>query len=185
MIFELAHQSALLPLIALGWVLYKQKLPKRDYAILSAAFFMSWIGDSLSTDIEQGVGFGHLWAPAQITLAYAAIIEKWNLRRISIVSIVCTFALLFTQLNPETGVYLWLTGSIGLLILGQRSLVRIPIFIYFGLGTVTYLLMINEINGPHVMTLWVLYQVCRLTALISLCILILRTQGANRGKLLD
>ncbi len=182
MIFEIAHQIALLPVLALGWAILKNRIPRKEYALLTSAFFMSWVGDSLSTNPEQSVNWLYFWAPAQIIFAFASIIEKWNLRRVSINTAVCTFTLLLTQLNPETGVYLWTIGSIGLLALGRRSAVRIPLFIYFGLGTVMYLLMINSIPSPQVMNLWILYQSCRLAALVSLCILILRTKGGQSWK---
>ncbi len=137
MIFEFAHQMALLPILALVYILAKGKLPQLDQVLLTASFFISWIADSLTTYFARGeVEYGQIWIPIQFVLAIFA---------------------------------------------SRRGKLNIPIFIYFGIGTVALILFRSLDAGPNVMAFWLFYQACRLTALLVLSFLIL---APPKGKVI-
>lgn len=169
MLPEVAHQAALMPVLALIIILGLGKVPSLDQGLLTTALGMSWIGDSQTSAIGGGFEYGHLWAPAQIALAYAAVVENWKFGRVLLVGALCVLVLTVSYLNVDPGVLLWPLGGIGLVILGRKSPVRVPIFVYFGVGTIAFVFMIWE-PGPD---RWLPYQACRIAALAALCIIIL------------
>lgn len=64
---------ALLPIVALIYILAKDGLPHLSHVLLAASFFVSWVADSLTTYSERGeIEYGYIWVPIQLILAYAA-----------------------------------------------------------------------------------------------------------------
>lgn len=164
---------ALVPLLCLAVVLGRGKVPKLNYVLLTASFFMSWIGDSITSFIDGEVAYQYLWAPAQIILAYAAVMEVWwSMKRVILIGSICALVITVSLLNVDPGSLLWPLGGIGLVFFARHGSVEVPVFIYFGLGTVAYIFMINEVDEARLMRFWLTYQGCRLVALSSLCILI-------------
>ncbi len=120
---------ALLPVVALVYILAKGRLPHWDHVLLTISFSVSWIADSLTTYYGRGeVEYGFIWIPIQFILAIMA---------------------------------------------SRRGNLNIPIFIYFGIGTVALFFFRNSLTGPNVMAYWLLYQSCRLTGILALFFLIL------------
>lgn len=155
----------LLPLLAA--LIYR---PPKPYWILSAAFGVSWLGDWMSgiMGVELAV---YLWLPIQIGMVLWALVATTTGRRLILVGVpLLTLAsAMYTAPSPE--LVLTVIGSVAILHLADGP-VAIPLYLYFGLGTVAYLLMIRQARDGDPTEAWYLYQACRLAAYVAFAFLL-------------
>ena len=172
---ELAHLVALLPVVPL-LLMAIAGVVDRDQVLLSAALAMSYVGDSIS---RSGFEFGYLWVFAQLVLAYAAIIETWSIPRVLSAAAMLVTTFLICGMDPERRPLLWMLGGAGLIFMGRHGPLAFPVFVYFGLGSVAFYVWIARLNRPVVDLAayhfdLLVYQGCRIAAILLFCILIVR-----------
>lgn len=177
---EVAHQMALAPVFLLGIGLILGRDPERDHLLFAAALGTSWIGDSIARFAGSSFDHIYLWAPVQIALTYAAVVQSWTKKRVTETAIVYSVALTAHVLLPDKTFILWSIGGIGLIYCGRNSPLVWPIFVYFGLGTVAYFFMLERFRQPDFMQAWYAYQGCRAIAIMMLCGIIIRSQRGAR-----
>ncbi|MEE8113258.1 MAG: hypothetical protein V3T23_02775 [Nitrososphaerales archaeon] len=164
------------PLAALFVTVARTKTVDRDQLLLSTALMMSFIGDTLAT---SGLSLSHLWAPAQLILAYAAIVSPWTVERVVAASAACTFTFSLTSFDPSKDPLMWLLGGAGMILIARQSHLIVPVFIYFGAGGVAFFLWIDRLSRPGFDLAiyhrdFLTYQACRFAGILLLCILIVR-----------
>lgn len=162
---EVAHQAGLVPLVAL--ILFAWKAP-HAYWILAAAFALSWVGDSASHFYRGSWDPSFLWLPIQLSLAVAAFrgtgsATLWSAVAIAAVAIIA-------QAFPGQG-HDWpiiLVGS-ALVLAFARGPLALPARIYFGVGTLAYLVMVANLDALRAgdVRLWYAYQSCRLATYLA------------------
>jgi hypothetical protein len=174
--FEIAHQSALVPLIALLW--FGRGLP-RAYWLLGLAFAVSWIGDGVADAMGGSWLMVYLWMPVQFALIVVLFTESALWRVGSVVALFVLSGVSWTFSAPGPDMLVTLVGSIAVVSL-VRGPLCVPIYLYFGAGTVAYFMMASLLASPHFMVAWYVYQACRLTAYALFIGLVL--QGFRRRK---
>lgn len=132
----------------------------RAYWLVAAAFACSWVGDTLSHRWDMW-DVTYWWLPVQIGLVLLAM--TFTLRRRALVVFgVPMVALAASHLTVNgADVVLTVTGSGAILSLADGPLWQ-PLALYFGVGSVAYLLMVAEVFPA-----WYPYQACRLLAFAS------------------
>lgn len=151
---------ALLPLCgAMVW------RPKKPYWLLAVAFGVSWIGDWMwkTWGMEDAV---YLWLPVQVGLVLWALVPSRGGRRVIIVAVpaVGLFSAAYSAPNPEFVMTVLAAVAILHLSIGRAW---IPLYLYFGLGTVSYFLMMIQATTGNGAEGWYMYQGCRLAAYVA------------------
>lgn len=173
--FEVAHQSGLVPglVVLLLW----RKLPKK-VRLLSVAWAISWAADSVTHYIGGGFRNSYFWLPVQISLVLFVFIEGVlaKLTAVAAVAVLTAMAVALTYPGPDF--LLSAFGSIAILEVARGPL-AVPVYVYFGLGTLAYLVWAGGLFGG-VIDGWNLYQNCRLVtyALFVPIVLYPRTRKA-------
>jgi hypothetical protein len=159
LIYEAAHQIGALPIV---WVFLFRRKATPAMWFLALAFFVSWFADSAAHFIGGSWAGRFVWLPLQLWLASLAFTKERGRR------ILYAFGLVFLAFAsasiswPGPDIFLTLLGSIGLLWIARGKL-ALPVYIYFGAGSLAYLMMVNNI-GADFLRFWYLYQGCRLVA---------------------
>ena len=159
--FEVAHQMALLPIVAM--MLMGRGLP-REYWLVALAFMVSWFGDSLAWALGGAWWGTYLWLPVQFWIVLMAFFKTPTNRVFSLGAVVILAASSWSVTGAGPDLLLTIAGSATVLVLMEGRLVP-PLIAYFGLGTVAYLFMTSS-TGDRFMVGWYLYQSCRLLAFI-------------------
>lgn len=174
--FELAHQMDLLPMLAV-LVLHRRgrEVPAVAW-LLGFAWLASWAGSSLQHFAGGEWWTSYLWLPVHFALVLAAVAPSWPVE----VAVGClVVAMLSAHVSaPGPDVLLTVSGSILVLVLA-RGWVRVPLLLYFGLGTVCYLLMAQRI-GESIMPSWAAYQVARASAYVAFVLLLVVPRWRER-----
>ena len=133
---------------------------------------VSWLGSSLQ-HFSGGVWWtSYLWLPVQFTLALAAFGPgRWTLAAVSCGALAASSTLLSA---PGPDVLLTVVGSAAVLLVARGPL-RTPAVIYFGAGSVLYLLMIQRIGGD-IMPAWYAYQGARALAFVAFAMVLILPQ---------
>ena len=174
-----AWQLPLLPIFLLWYIERSRGEPPKDYVRFATALYVSWWGDLAMWLTGGSFEYSHLWAPAQLGLAYVAVIDSWGRRRMAFAGVAYLVAVALYAVEPDKGFMLWSVGGVGLLCLAWGGALYRTVFIYFGLGTVAYFVMITQIGEPFFTTSWYLYQTCRGVAIAVFCQLILRSESTD------
>jgi hypothetical protein len=175
MIFEIAHQMDLVPLVAVALV-SRRRLVSPVAWLLACAWLVSWFGSSLQ-HFAGGLWWpSYVWLPVQLGLVLAAFKpERLPLIAGALAALAVVSALLTA---PGPDVLLTLVGSVGVLVLARGRYV-LPVFLYFGVGSVFYLLMIQRV-GDGFTPMWLAYQGSRAAAYVAfLAFLLLRPRRAS------
>ena len=158
MLYEAAHQIALVPILIV--LLAGRGLP-RAYWWLAGAFTVSWVWDSVIGWRGGAWEVFFLFLPLQMGLAVAAF------RRHALIPALIVFyalAIVGLGLGPPD-VLVTLLGSGTVVALALRSeILTAPVVLYFGIGTLCYLGMIQHLDGDGFMRWWYPYQGARAAA---------------------
>jgi hypothetical protein len=158
MVFELAHQLGLVPLIAM--LLIGRGLP-RAYWLVALAFAVSWVADSIAAMTGGRWDAMYFWLPAQFALVFAAVAPTgWLLLWLWALALVMSASLFMSAPDPDW--FVTLAGSMAVLMLARGPL-ALPLAAYFGAGTLGYFWMLATLESG-VMPAWYAYQACRLIA---------------------
>lgn len=170
---EVAHQLALVPLAAV--VLARHRLP-REYWLVGLAFLASWLGDMLASLYGGSWLVSYLWLPAQVALVLMVVLPTALSRLLSppLMALLAGVSWLISAPGPD--VLVTVVGSTVILRYAQGRLAR-PLQVYFGAGTVAYLIMATLIASPHFMLAWYVYQTCRLTAFVLFTLAVVQAVG--------
>lgn len=182
MIFEVAHQMSLLPVFVLLGLVLSGRAPERAHILFAAALATSWVGDSIMLANGGSFDFVYLWAPVQITLAYASVLRpRESKTHIIHILVALNVALFSHNMRPENGFLLYIAGGIGLMFCALGCSLFWPITIYFGAGSVVYYFMIDYFGDPQFMVTWYLYQSCRAASILLFCGILIRTQRSTHA----
>ena len=174
--YEALHLAALAPLAVL-LVLHDRSLLDR-YGLVAAAFSVSWFADSLtSVTGYNGFGFDYVWIPAQILLVLYSLTDDPTYRWLLPWGAAMTAATSLAFSFPGPEVWMTVSGSVAILWLAQGRITA-TLYLYFGLGTVAYLLMLTQIGNPGFDAAWYAYQFCRVAAFAAFITSVL---GERRG----
>lgn len=175
MLFEVLHQAALVPLLAVLLL----RPPGPEYLLVGAGLAVSWVGDSLAHFAGGSFVPSYFWLPVQIALVLAAFPPEGGDRTtwgvvVGIAAVV--LALASARLTaPGPDLLVTIGGSLAILVLAKGGL-RVPLYLYFGLGTVCYVLMVERVRGDAIPA-WALYQVARVLAFVAFLWLVVRRRG--------
>ena len=172
---------SLSPLLAIGALSVSGRAVRHEYMLLSVALSMSWVGDSVQHYIGGSFAAGSFWLPFQIGIAWFALLGR-GLRTLALWGVAGLTALSFSVSFPSPDWVLTLGGSIGLLLAANhRGKIALPVFIYFGLGSCFYLMLVMRIGVIGMALPWYAYQGCRLAAIVTLIVLMAQTSKAEKG----
>ncbi len=153
MFVELAHQSALLPVVAV--LLWRPSWP---WSLLALAWAVSWIADSMAWATGGSWAALYVWVPVQVGLVLLAVADEWD--RAKVLALVVFAGVVSALVSyPDPEVLVIALGSAAIVMLAKGRL-RWPLYLYFGSGTVLYLMMVSG----EFMTYWYGYQASRLGA---------------------
>lgn len=175
MIFEIAHQIGLVPVVAL--VLWGRQLPAKWW-LFGLALGVSWVADSAQAYAGGVWGTWYVFLPVQLALAFAAYTDS-AAERVAGAAFVGVLAASSAWLTyPGLD---WLGTAVGSVLILFYALERgplwVPGFVYFGLGTLAYLGIALR-DDANFMPWWYAYQACRLVAIVWFCSLVYRERPA-------
>jgi hypothetical protein len=170
----LSYWSSILPLLACA-VLYLVKRPaSSDAWLLSAAFFVSFIADSLAAALaQQGINnwwLSYAFAPLQFGLLLYVVSARTDVRNVALIGLLLLAIASVTRGTldaPETFVKVIGGALVGLLVLhGPVRRFRGPVLLYC-MGAIPWLLAMGAVprEQPAWFWLWVAYLITRITAL--------------------
>ena len=173
MIYEIAHQLGLVPLLAL--IVWGRKAPAAWW-LFAGALSVSWFGDSAQHYLFGGWAAQYVWVPAQFALIFGGFLTGFGLvLALWAVAAFGVFSAVVSSPGPEW--ILTFAGSIGLLAV-VRGPLTVPTFLYFGVGSLLYLGMVAGLREADFMAWWYGYQACRLAAVLAFLWLIGRRRNA-------
>ena len=159
MVFEIAHQLGLLPI--LGMIAFGRKLP-RVYWLVSLGLFVSWFADSAQHFIGGTWSAWYFFLPLQLWLIVIAFRKDLA---VSAALVLIGLTMLSWGLRyPGPDQIVTGAGSVAIFFVARGRLCW-PLSIYFGAGTVAYLFMTSQVGGD-ILPAWYVYQVCRALAII-------------------
>jgi hypothetical protein len=173
-VIELLHQAALVPLVVA--LIYGRRCPV-PHRLLALAFAVSWVGDSLAHYASGSFMPSYFWLPVQFTLALAAfppaqgVRLSWGLLMLATMMGLAVFSAALSAPGPD--LLLTIVGSVVLLAVARLDL-RLPVFLYFGFGTVCYVLMMSSRGYDGYLPAWALYQGARMAAFAAFLVILIR-----------
>lgn len=170
-VFEVAHQMDLLPILAVFY-LGRRRLAEPVAWLLACAWLVSWFGSSLQHFSGGEWWTSYLWLPVQFALAFMA----FGLVPIVAVAVAVTLGALSALVSaPGPDVFMSVTCSALLvaMLLMERGPYVLPAALYFGLGTVCYVLMVER-TGESIMPAWYAYQGSRALAYLAFLAVVIR-----------
>jgi hypothetical protein len=161
---EALHVAALLPALAL--ILRGPDRVPSAWLLLALAFATSWVGDSLAWAFGGTWAAFYVWVPIQIGLVLLAVTERAI--AFGVLLLLAVLSALLTFPGPEVLVIAVGSAAVCALVRGNLTW---PVWIYFGLGTACYLIMVRD---GFDMAYWYGYQAARLGAFAVFCALLWR-----------
>lgn len=177
MSFEVGQLIGLIPLVwmVLCWAIVRMVKgvglkESRPYWLLAFAFAVSWVGDYIAGQFFGGSwAVAFFWVPVQLWLAGLAFFDD-SISRVFSGLLLVLLALSSMAVSwPGPDMLLNFFGSGIVLLMAYRSedlRLSIPVFLYFGLGSVAYFRMVLDwdvLTPPS----WDHYQACRLLAFVA------------------
>lgn len=159
MIFEVAHQIGLLPI--LGMLAVGRRL-SRMYWLVALGLFISWFADSAMHFIGGTWGAWYFFLPLQIWLILVAFIESHRVSAGLALVILAVVSWNLTYPAPEQLVSI--VGSVAILSVIRGPLAW-PLGIYFLAGTAARLVMVSQFEAD-IFPAWCAYQACRALAIV-------------------
>lgn len=178
-IAQFTHQVALVPAVCV-LVLWAKDLPRMpaSYVLMALALATSWVGDSLAFLMGGSWAAFYGWVPVQIALAFLAVeTDPW--RRAVGAPLLCALALWsFVLTFPGPEILTMGIGSLAIVLLAKGPL-RLPAYLYFGIGTGLYLVMVL---GSNFMDFWYGYQASRVGAIAVFVMLAVKQRQGGEAK---
>ncbi len=167
---EALHLAALVPALAL-LLRGPTKLPSA-YLLLALAFAVSWAGDSLGWFLGGSWAAAmYVWVPVQVGLVLLALVDEWD--RSKMLALVVFAAVVSAFISyPDPEVLVVTLGSTAI-VLHAKGDMRAPLYLYFGVGTLLYLMMVSG----EFMAYWYGYQTARLGAFVIFAALVYQDKG--------
>lgn len=175
--YEVAHQVGLIPIVAM--LILGRGLPV-SYWTLAFAFAMSWLGDSIARGFGGSWVAVYWWLPAQFALVLLALLPPTKLRLWMLALLAAALASAVVSW-PRPDWLLTLVGS-AFVLWHARGDCAVPLWIYFGAGTVAYMGMIVTLGTDRFMPAWYAYQACRLVAACSFVGIVLYFRGGRSWR---
>lgn len=151
---EAVHLSALLPLALL--VVFGKGLGGAWW-LVGLAFAVSWAGDSFAYLLGGSWVASYFWLPVQVALVLVAFQDD-PLYKPMIVMGVALLAVSSAQISaPGPEWLMTLVGSIAVMAVAKGVLAW-PMMVYFGIGSIAYLVMIARIGTEGFHASWLWYQ---------------------------
>lgn len=161
MVFEVAHQVGLIPI--LGMMAFGRKLP-RIYWLVALGFFVSWFADS-ATHFSGGTwGVWYLFLPLQVWLVWIAFVERAIFQVAAALVLIVLAVTSWGLTHPGPEQLVTIVGSIAILVVVRGPLLW-PLGVYFGAGTVARFFMVSQAGGD-ILPGWYAYQICRTLGII-------------------
>ena len=155
------------------------------YWLVALAFFVSWFADSVMYFTGGEWQATYFWLPVQLWLVLLALIRAPVHRLLSAIALLLLASVSLALSWPGPDYLITVAGSVAILYLA-RGWLAFPLYIYFGAGTVAYLIMVPHAGSASILTPWLWYQGCRLFAFIAFIGIIaplLIRQHKKRGRL--
>jgi hypothetical protein len=170
---EIAHHIALIPGLCVVGVLVSLFLQGREVwpptpaQWVGLGLFVSWWGDSLARPLGGTLEASYVWIPVQLWMVLFPFMGSAFHRLMLAVSLLILAPISWDLPGPGKGPGAdFLLNGFGFLavLLLARGKLAFPLYIYFGLGTALYFLMMT---GPPSSLETSLYHCCRLCAYIA------------------
>lgn len=177
---EVAHQvNGLTPLVWLAWLTIRKRRPGLEVWLLSSAFTVAWVADSVSH--WTGYAFvGVIYPLTQALFVGTVLLDRKEVRIMgAILTAVAVLALAWKGVdpfNPLLQVAAW--GAITGIVWEYKALGRLRLCLLetFGLGLVAWLVFLIAAgrcaipeNCPPAFWTWLAYQVTRFIGAILFC----------------
>jgi hypothetical protein len=133
------------------------------YWLIGAGLSVSWIGDLLGYWSRGAWDLAYLWLPLQFGLVLMGLARSANDRVAVAFGVPALAVLSYGLSSPRPDVALTLIGSLAVLYLADGR-AALPLYLYFGLGTVLYFLMASRAGTPEILGPWAAYHTCRVIA---------------------
>jgi len=161
-----AHLVGIAPLVVM--FVWGRRLPLAFW-LMATGLAMSWAGDALGGDWAVT----YWWLPAQIVLCWLAFCRTLKDAGVAMLGtgLVTTLAHGMTPQGPD--VTLTLVGSWAILLHAGGPLGAVAV-LYFGVGTVAYMVMAQHAGAWSIAPFWLAYQACRTAAVAVFARAVLR-----------
>ncbi|KKM08187.1 hypothetical protein LCGC14_1726370 [marine sediment metagenome] len=170
---EPLHMAALVPALAL--VVRGPSALASSYLLVALAFGVSWVGDSVAWALGGSWAALYMWVPVQVGLVLLALVDGWDRPKL-LALVLCAAALSAAVSYPDPEVLVITMGSTAIVLLAKGDL-RAPLYLYFGVGTLLYLMMVSG----EFMTYWYGYQASRVGAFVVFAALVFQDKGLRHG----
>lgn len=134
--------------------------PAAPYWFVACGLSVSWIGDLLMRAGGWTWEYSYLWLPVQIGLVLWGLARTMTERTVIAFGVPGLAIMGATMTSPQPDVAVTLVGSVAILHLADGRL-ALPLYIYFGAGTVFYFLMAARAGTVDILPAWIGYQACR------------------------
>lgn len=160
---EIFHQAALGPIVLCA-VLHLLGLKiRREFWFVAAAFGVSWFGDALGYWIPGAwTWLPRLWLPVQFGLILWAYIPNPLHRVMALWSLAMLAAV--PSVGPDRLVTVG--GSVMVLWAALHGSLLPCVYLYWGVGSVAYLIMAGQIGEPTFLMTWYVYQAIRMASFV-------------------
>lgn len=135
--------------------------------LVALGFAVSAIGDAMSGALGNVWWVSYLWLPLQFSCILWALIPDRTERNRALAALLGLAFVASVIFNPGPEYVVSVLGSM-LVLWTVRGWLAVPIYVYFGFGTLAYLWMVLRLTqGGDYMTAWWTYQTCRMVGLAA------------------
>lgn len=162
MIFEVAHWSGVFPLAVLVALQATGRRTPAPYWWAASAFAVSVPADSIMKLVGGTFDVTFYYVPLQVGLVIAAF-QSGVIDRAGTLALLAIAGWVSAQVTTQPAEWMVLLGGSVTICAAafHRDLLRGPLWLYFGLGTLAYLWMIPTIGTQAIYPRWLTYQGCR------------------------
>lgn len=182
---EMGHWCAALPLLMCFIQLLRKRDPSPDAWLLSGAFFISVIADTIGAQLAK-MGLSNHWisytyTPIQFGLFVAILLHARAMRVVALLFLLTAAVVSATHGKPgvpETIVQVLWGGAVGGIVLGNTRLGRyMPALLIYCWAAIPFRVVMGwatpALDGPWIFS-WSTYQLVRVTAMILMSIAIIQ-----------
>lgn len=168
MIFELAHEIGLIPLLWLTWLHFRGKDLDVAWWWIAGAFFVSWLADTAAHFVNPWLA-SPVYLVSQSALVGAVFLNRYDaIKLVIVLAVVGTAAVLWQGVHgPDVLLHTvaWLS-VVGIIYpLRQLTRLRTALLVAFGFGWLTWM---GYAIWPG-WTSWSVYQLTRLAGILLFC----------------
>ncbi len=167
---EVAHWSGVVPLaaVAIAWALSlgtRLRPPSEAHWWVAFGLAVSVFADSVQRLVGGTFDVTFYYVPAQIALVLWAF-ERGLIVRVLILAFLAVAGWVSAQVTEAPAE--WMIALVGGMTIcaaaWKAGVLRAPLWVYFGLGTLAYLWLIPTIGTEAIYPRWLAYQSCRWAA---------------------